>query len=236
MLGEVTKLCVQLSRRQFVMAASVIGGLLSLGIRPSHLAAALATYPATIVALKKGVIVETNAQRRYVLFGRLAKADGYKGLAYLYTALATSELIHAQNYNKVLATLGELPFEPDKPEVPVGTTKENLIYAAEREVTSIENIYPDLLRLVEAEGDADAISAVGYSWASHKQHRDIIKKIRRWSPSHFESVARKIDKSTDRYYICPICGSTVTEMPEDACPVCREPPGDYRLISPDQFL
>ena len=154
MLGEVTKLCVQLSRRQFVMAASVIGGLLSLGIRPSHLAAALATYPATIVALKKGVIAETNAHRRYVLFGRLAKADGYKGLAYLYTALATSELIHAQNYNKVLATLGELPFEPDIPEVPVGTTKENLIYAAEREVNSIENTYPDLLRLVEGEGGA----------------------------------------------------------------------------------
>ena len=111
-----------------------------------------------------------------------------------------------------------------------------MIYAAEREVNSIENTYPDLLRPVEAEGYAGAISVVGYSWASHKQHRDIIEKIHRWSSGYFETVARKIDESTDRYYICRICGSTVTEAPEDVCPVCGEPPGNYRLISSNQFL
>ena len=56
-----------------------------------------------------------------MLFGRLAKADGYKGIAYLYTALATSELIHAQNYNRVLVKLGELPVESEVHEIPVGT-------------------------------------------------------------------------------------------------------------------
>lgn len=235
-LGHLNKLPSEFSRRQFVITASAIAVFLPLGLWPHRSAISVTAYADTISALKKGVVAETIAHRQYVLFGRLAKKDGYKGLAYLYTALATSELIHAQNYNRVLAMLGELPVEPEAEEMPIGTAKENLIYAAEREVNSIENTYPDLLRLVEAEGHVDAISAVRYSWASHKQHRDIIKKIRRWSPSHFETVARKIDKSTDRYYICRICGSTVTETPEDACPVCREPPGDYRLISPNRFL
>ncbi len=236
MLGQLTKLPPGFSRRQFIMAASAMAVLLPFGLRPHRLAVAAIAFAESIAALKKGVAAETTAHRRYVLFGRLAKADGYKGLAYLYTALATSELIHAQNYNRVLATLGELPVEPEVGEVPVGTAKENLIYAAEREVNSIENTYPDLLRLVEAEGHANAISAVRYSWASHKQHRDIIKKIRRWSPSFFETVARKIGENTDRYYICQICGSTVTEAPEDTCPVCKEPPGVYRLIAPDRLL
>jgi rubrerythrin len=218
------------------MATSAIPVLISLGILPHPLSGAATVYAETIAALKKGVDGETKAHQQYVLFSRLAKADGYKGLAYLYTALAASELIHAQNYIRVLATLGEFKVEPEVPEIPVGTAKENLIYAAESEVNSIENTYPDLLRLLETEGHADAIAAVEYSWASHKQHRDIIAKIRRWSPSFFKTIARKIDESTDRYYVCRICGSTVTEAPKNACPVCKEPPGDYRLISPDRFL
>lgn len=169
-------------------------------------------------------------------FGQLARDDGYKGLAYLYTALATSELIHAQNYNRVLSTLGELPVQPEVEKVPTGSAKENLIYAAERELNSIEKTYPKLLRLVEPEGHQDAVSVVGYSWASHKQHLDIIEKIRRWSPSFFESVARKIDEGTDRYYVCQVCGSMVTEIPSGACPVCAEASSNYRLIAPDRFF
>jgi rubrerythrin len=157
-------------------------------------------------------------------------------LAYLYTALATSELIHAKNYTRVLATFGELVGELEAAPIPVGTAKENLIYAAERELNSIEKTYPDLMRAVEAESHADAIAVVQYSWASHKQHLDIIEKIRRWSPGFFESVARKIDERTDHYFVCQICGSTVTEIPEDACPICKEPSSKYRLIPHDRFF
>jgi rubrerythrin len=137
---------------------------------------------------------------------------------------------------RVLTTLGELIAEPEIAPVRVGTAKENLIFAAEREMNSIENTYPSLLQAAESEGEATVIAAIQYSWSSHKQHLEIIEKIRRWSPSFFESVARKIDEKTDRYYVCEICGSTVTEVPAAGCPICGESAASYRLIRPDRFF
>ncbi len=219
------------SRRRFVIAMSVATLLGPIGLQPRRSDAASGAHIQTVAALKLGVVAETNAQRRYTQFGRLAKADGYAGLAYLYAALATSEAIHAQNYNRVLAALGEPPMEVETREIPVGTAKENLIHAAERELSSIENTYPDLAERIGPEGHAEAISAVEYAWASHKQHLEIISKIRRWSPSQFETVVKKIDERTQRYYVCQVCGSTVTEKPKDPCPVCNKPPSSYRLIA-----
>jgi rubrerythrin len=222
-------------RRQIrIVGALSLFGLLELPF--SVLAATAGQFTASIGALKKGIAAEKAAHHRYVEFGRHASREGYAGLAYLYTALATSELIHAQNYARVLATLGELMAEPRKVPAKTGTAKENLIYAAERELNSIKNTYPLLLKAVESEGHADVIATVQYSWSSHKQHLDIIEKIRRWSPDFFETVARKIDEKTDRYFVCQVCGSTVTKVPADTCPVCGESHANYRLIRHDQFF
>lgn len=225
-----------LERRRFLITAGsvCVSGLVGLALVRGT--AAAQGYVGTIVALKEGVAAEKAAYRRYVEFGQQAKRDGYKGLAYLYTALATSELIHAQNYTRVLATLGEQVGEIETAAVPVGNAKDNLIYAAGRELNSIEKTYPELLKMAQSEGHTDAITVVQYSWASHKQHLDIIEKIRRWSPNFFESVAKKIDEGTERYFVCEICGSTVTEVPGDVCPVCKESPSMYHLIPYDRYF
>jgi rubrerythrin len=194
-----------------------------------------ASNPETIAALNTGIAAELGARRRYSLFGRLAREDGYTGIAYLYTALAASEQIHADNYARILNTLGATPAPVKDDPVPAGNTKDNLIYAAERELHSIENVYPEILERLGPEGMADAITAVQYSWASHKQHLDLINKIRRWSPGFFETVARKIDENTDRYYVCGVCGSTVNEIPEQQCPVCTKGPENYRLVALDEL-
>jgi len=193
-------------------------------------------YPETVAALQEGLKAETAAHQRYVLFGRLARESGYAGIAYLYTSLAASEKIHAENYTRILDAMGSTPEVLPEAQAPVGDTKENLIYAAERELNSINNTYPAILEQIKAEGNAEAIKIVEYSWSSHKQHLDIINKIRRWSPGFFETVARKIDENTDRYFVCEICGSTVTETPQDKCPVCQQAATSYRLISPEEFM
>ena len=229
-------LAPDLGKRRMLQALGLAACCGALGLPLAERASAAVRYPESIAALRKGVVAETRAHRRYVAFGQHAQGEGYKGLAYLYTALATSELIHAQNYVRVLLGLGVESSEPETEPAPLKSAKENLIYAAERELHSIEKTYPELLKTVEAEGYAAAVSAVEYSWASHRQHLDIIQKIRRWSPSFFESVARKIDESTDRYYVCQVCGSTVTEMPEETCPVCGEVVSVYRRIPPDSFF
>ena len=41
------------------------------------------TFPITVSALQEGYKAEIGAYRRYVLFGRLAREDGYASIAYI---------------------------------------------------------------------------------------------------------------------------------------------------------
>lgn len=222
-------------RRRFTALLTKAALLLPFGMLAPSLGWTRSRYSVTIASLQKASATELGAHRRYVVYARKAKADGYTGIAYLFSTLATSELIHAQNYNRLLVLLGAEVVRHDSAEVLVASTKENLIYAANRELNSIKNTYPGILKEIEGEGFEDARVNVNYAWKSHKQHLDIINKIRRWSPRHFETVARRIDKATDHYFVCQICGSTVKELPEEVCPVCDYPIRHYRLIDPDLY-
>lgn len=221
-------------RRRFVALLVKAALVLPFGLMARPVRSA-SRYTTTIATLKEASAVEQGAHRRYVVYARKAQEDGYAGITYLFAALATSELIHSQNYNRLLSLLGEEIVELDATELPVATTKENLIDAANKELNSIQNTYPAILKQLEPEGFEDAIVNVRYAWESHKQHLGIINKIRRWSPDHFESVARRIDKAADHYYVCQICGSTVVEIPEEVCPVCEFPKRHYRLIDPELY-
>jgi rubrerythrin len=173
---------------------------------------------------------EMGVSYRYTEFGQRAHIDGYRGVAYLFTALAASELIHASNFAKILARLNVKVATVLKPTLHVGSTRENLIAAASGEVESIDSFYPKLLDQIRPEGHADAIATVRFAWASEQQHRDKIQQIQRWSPIFFEQVARIIDEKTGQYFVCSLCGSTLNVVPSAKCPVCSNPPSHYRLI------
>jgi rubrerythrin len=191
-----------------------------------------APYPATIAAMQRARETETNVYYHYTEFGRRAQAEGYRGVAYLFAAFAASELVHGTNFGKILAQLNVELAPIAKPSVRAGTTRENLIRAANGEMSSIEAFYPTLLDKIRPEGHADAITTVQYAWASEKQHRDKIAQIQRWTGVFFEQVARTIDEKTGRYFVCQICGSTVNAVPAGSCPVCKFPPAHYRGIEP----
>jgi rubrerythrin len=191
-----------------------------------------APYPATIAAMQRARETETNVYYHYTEFGRRAQAEGYRGVAYLFAAFAASELVHGTNFGKILAQLNVELAPIAKPSVRAGTTRENLIRAANGEMSSIEAFYPTLLDQIRPEGHADAITTVQYAWASEKQHRDKIAQIQRWTGVFFEQVARTIDEKTGRYFVCQICGSTVNAVPAGSCPVCKFPPAHYRGIEP----
>jgi len=191
-----------------------------------------APYPATIAAMQSAREAETNVYYHYTEFGRRAQAEGYRGVAYLFAAFAASELVHGTNFGKILAQLNVELAPIAKPSVRAGTTGENLIRAANGEMSSIEAFYPKLLEQIRPEGHADAITNVQYAWASEKQHRDRIAQIQRWTAVFFEQVARTIDEKTGRYFVCQICGSTVNAVPAAMCPVCKFPPAHYRGIEP----
>ena len=191
-----------------------------------------AAYPVTIDAMKAARENETRVYYHYTEFGKRARDEGYRGIAYLFQAFAASEQVHATNFGRVLTRLGEELAPLSKPTVSLASTRDNLLVAANGEMASIQGFYPGLLAKISGEKHADAIDAVQFAWASEKQHRDKIKQIQRWTPSLFETVARTIDEKTGRYFICQLCGSTTNMIPEGSCPICKNPTTQYRLIEP----
>jgi rubrerythrin len=191
-----------------------------------------AGYAETIAAMQAAQQRETVVYRQYREYGRQAKSEGYFGIAYLFFAFAASELIHAQNFQRVLARLGVDAEPASATKTAPGSTKDNLLKAVGEEIDSIEAFYPGLLAKLRPEGNSDAVTYVTYAWESEKQHRDVIRKLQRYSPTFFETVAKTIDMKTGTYYVCQICGSTVHRIPDGACPVCKYTPEHYRRIEP----
>ncbi len=222
------------TRRAFLHNLAASGLLTASGLWFSPEARA-AAYEATIAALRQGVRGELKAYNRYRVFGADAAEEGYHGIAYLFGAVSLSELIHAQNYNRVLATLGHKREEPPEVLPAVGTTKENVISAMEAEIATIDNVYPEILAGVQKDELASAVQNVQYSWASHVQHRDALDKIRRYSPAYFETVARRIDEKSERYYVCLICGSVQSKVPKDGCSICGRDPSNFTYIDPEKL-
>jgi rubrerythrin len=218
------------SRRALLLTG---GAGLALGMLVASHRRALATadaYAVTIRTLQRAYEREMTAYHRYVVYSRQARAERYRGISYLFNAIASSELIHAQNFNRVLSRLGVEIEQFQPPEPAVADTKANLIDAAAKELNTIDAVYPDVLKQLEVENYRDAIVNATYAWESHKQHRGIIQKIEDYTADHFEEVARTIDEKAGAYYVCEICGSTVNDVPLDTCPICGLPSTHYRKI------
>jgi len=86
-----------------------------------------APYGVTIAAMQAARENETGVHHHYTEFGRQASRDGYRGVAYLFHAIAASELVHATSFGKVLTRLGVEPVPIPRPAVRAGTTRENLM-------------------------------------------------------------------------------------------------------------
>lgn len=164
------------------------------------------------------------------LFGHKAKGEGYQGIAYLVTAFATAELIHAQNFEKILSRL-EVEISPvSKPRFSLSGTRDNLMKAAKDEIDDIDTFYPHMIKEINPEGFQDAITFATFAWESEKQHPDILMKIQRWAPWFFEKVAKTIDEESDQYFVCQMYGSTLDQIPPDTYPIYPLSSEHYRKI------
>ena len=217
--------------RRLILKAGLATAALVLAQR-GRSALAQASYPQSGEILLRAREAEVTAHRRYAAFTKQAAADGYPGIAYLFTAFATAELIHGQNFEKVLTGLvGEVAPLAEHP-IAVGSTKQNLITAATDELASVETFYPGMLKDLAPEGLPDAIKFTTYAWNTEKLHLDILKSIQRWTPRHFEAVAKKIENETAQYLVCQICGATMVKLPDESCPVCEFPASNIHRIEP----
>jgi rubrerythrin len=187
-------------------------------------------YPETINVLQTVYNDEIQAHLTYLAYAQKAISENYPNIAHLFVSLATSESIHARNFKQLLIDLKIELKESPKPEIKVSTTKENLKNATQTELQEIDHGYPQLIEKVRLEGHEAAIRYITYAWESEKQHRELIKKIESGTGILFKMLSGIIEKTPNRYFVCQECGSTITELPKDVCPICKSSVSQYKEV------
>jgi len=186
-------------------------------------------YPQTIQALQERYADEVIAHRKYAAYAKHADTEGYPAIAHLFRALAASEAVHARNFDRLLRALGARAKIPSV-DIQLSSTREHLKQAATVEAAEIDQEYPDILKRIKGESHEQAILFITYAWKAEQQHRDLILKIKKGASWFFGMLVSRIEDNPTRYYVCQICGSTVTELPGSQCPICDHPPEEYREV------
>lgn len=139
---------------------------------------------------------ESQANRKYLAYAKVADKEGFGQAAKLFRAAAEAETIHAHGH---LRNAGK-----------IGSTMDNLKDAVAGETYEFTKMYPDMLKDAQSEGNA--IVARYFEW---------VEKV---EGVHTELYQKAIDaqgKAADvDYYICPVCGYTNEGPMNEKCPVC----------------
>jgi len=187
-------------------------------------------YQNTINALQIRYADEVQAHRKYGLYAHKAQQEGYPHVAHLFRSLAASEAIHAKNFKSSLKALGQEPKPPTMHEIEVTTTKHHLKHATTVEAEEIDQEYPKILASISPENYQPAIESITFAWESEKQHRDLIVKIQKAVSNWFRLVISRIEGKSARYFVCQVCGSTLTEVPATHCPICNHSNENYSEV------
>jgi len=118
---------------------------------------------------------ETNASHKYELFAQQADKEGYKQIAKLFRAVSMAESIHRNNHKAVILSLGGVPNVIDFEPVQVKTTKENLQVPLKGEAYEQEIMYPNFIKLANAEKIPSAVKTFTYAKNAEKQHEKLFQ-------------------------------------------------------------
>jgi rubrerythrin len=191
-------------------------------------------YPETIHVLQEVYGREIQAHLTYLAYAQKAISEDSPNIAHLLFALAASEAIHARNFRQILSDAGIEVKERPSPEIKVSTTKENLKNATQAELQEIDHKYPDYLERIKPERHEGTILTLTYAWEAEKQHRTLIEKIQSGTGMFFGMLARTIEKTPHRYFVCQVCGSTMLELPKGPCPICKNSIAEYKEIEKEK--
>lgn len=187
-------------------------------------------YPRTISVLKAAYSGQIQAFHTYMAYAEKANSENYPNIANLFVSFATRESTNARNFKNLLSELGAAVKEQRHLQIKVSSTKKNLKRATEVELKEIDKQYPEFIQKIEPEKCEAAIRNITYAWKAQKQHRDLIQKIRSGTGILFGLLAKKIEEKPAHYFVCQNCGSTLTKIPKDNCPICAGSVSNYKKI------
>ncbi len=142
---------------------------------------------------------ESQANRRYLFFADKADKEGYPQVARLFRAAAEAETVHARNHFAAMDG--------------VGSTRDNLTAASIGEHYEFTRMYPPFMAQAEDEQNSRAL----YSFNLANEVEQIHHRL-------FEATLKAVEGGQavvdEPYFVCQVCGNTVTGNAPDQCPVC----------------
>ena len=142
---------------------------------------------------------ESQANRKYLFFAEKADKEGQPQIARLFRAAADAETVHAKNHLNALDAIGE--------------TKANVMAASVGEHYEFTRMYPPYIETASQEKNAKALRSFEYANEVEKVHH-----------KYFEAALKALNAGTklteEPYYVCQVCGNTITGAVPDVCPIC----------------
>jgi rubrerythrin len=159
--------------------------------------------------LQEAFAGESQANRRYLFFAEKADKEGYPQIARLFRAVAEAETVHARNHFNAMDA--------------VGTTKENVMAGAQGEHYEFTRMYPIFIDQAEQEQNERAQRTFTYANEVEQVHY-----------RHFEEVLKALNEGRqlkdEPYFVCQVCGNTVTGETPEKCPICGSPAKLFKRV------
>ena len=165
--------------------------------------------------LLKSFAGESQARNRYTFFASVAKKEGFEQISGVFMETAEQEKEHAKRFFKFLEG-GDVEILATYPAGKIGTTKENLLAAANGEREEWDVLYRDYAHIAQDEGFPAVVAAFKAVAAVEAEHeRRYLKLLERITDGSFFHRDGKI------WWQCRNCGYTVeAQDAPDICPAC----------------
>lgn len=159
--------------------------------------------------LKKAFEGESQARNKYDYFAKVARKEGFHYIAKIFEETALNEMQHAKEEFKLLKGIGD--------------TVENLKEAIAGENHEHTEMYPQMKKDAEEEGNSRAAELFQEISEVEEHHEDRYKKLLEMLE---KGTLYKRDKKIK--WKCSMCGYVHegTEPPE-VCPACKHPKEYY---------
>ncbi len=149
---------------------------------------------------------ESQANRRYLAFAKKAEKEGHPRIARLFRAAAEAETVHAHNHLEVMGG--------------IGSTKDNLEAAIGGENYEFMTMYPGFIEQAKAENNERAEGSFTLANKVEKIHHSLYQKA-------LEAGKQLGDEP---YFVCQVCGNTVSGVAPDKCPICGAPRSQFKRV------
>ena len=144
--------------------------------------------------LKAAFAGESQANRRYLYFAKIADVEGHPDVAGLFRDTAEGETGHAHGHLDFLKQVGD-----PATGLPIGETDANLKAAVAGETYEYTEMYPGFRKTAEAEGQAAAVAEMDEQIEESKVHAAQFRATLDKAQKRFAALAKVEERHANHY-------------------------------------